>query len=213
MIRIAIVFVLIILNLGAQGSKPLLRKSVEPEYPVGTIFGETVQFKLISIVYADGTPYAIEMDPDDAGRLRGMPMNLVKALSKYRYETQQKPFGVKITVPYKVPLGGESKITEKPRGTPAVQAESHVVHAAQIRKKWAPNYPPEAKSRGVQGPVLLFGTINKLGQVQDLMVRSGPLLLLEEAYNTVLRWEYDPTTVDGQAVDVVLEITVNFTLN
>ena len=60
---------------------------------------------------------------------------------------------------------------------------------------------------------MLVGTINKLGQVEDLLVRSGPLLLLEEAYNTVLRWEYEPTMLDGQAIDVTTEITVDFTLN
>ena len=49
-------------------------------------------------------------------------------------------------------------------------------------------------------------------RVQNLRLVSGHPLLIEAAKKAVARWRYQPTLLNGEAVDVVTEIDVNFTL-
>jgi protein TonB len=73
-------------------------------------------------------------------------------------------------------------------------------------------YPPLAKQAGVQGVVKLSATIAKDGTMQHLDVISGHPLLIEAAMEAVRQWVYKPTLLNGQPVEVVTEIDVNFTL-
>jgi len=54
--------------------------------------------------------------------------------------------------------------------------------------------------------------IGKDGAVQNVQVLSGPPLLRSAAADAVKRWVYRPTLLNGQAVEVVTQIDVAFTL-
>jgi TonB family protein len=73
-------------------------------------------------------------------------------------------------------------------------------------------YPPLAKQARIQGVVKLSATIAKDGTMQHLDVISGHPLLIEAAMEAVRQWVYKPTLLNGQPVEVVTEIDVNFTL-
>jgi TonB family protein len=75
-----------------------------------------------------------------------------------------------------------------------------------------PTYPPEAKEARIQGVVKLNATIAKDGTMQHLDVISGHPLLIPAALDAVRQWVYEPTLLNGQPVEVVTEIDVNFTL-
>jgi hypothetical protein len=87
------------------------------------------------------------------------------------------------------------------------------VQAANIVKKVSPAYPPEAKSRGITGNVDFLAVISKDGLIQSLTLLDGPLALYKSACDSVLRWEYRPTKLNGNPVEVVTQIRVNYTLN
>jgi TonB family protein len=87
------------------------------------------------------------------------------------------------------------------------------VQAANLVKRVVPVYPPDAKRAGVQGIVMLEATIGKTGRVVDVHVVSGPELLAGPAEQAVMHWEYQPTLLNGQPVEVVTQIEVNFTLS
>jgi len=74
-------------------------------------------------------------------------------------------------------------------------------------------YPPLAKQAGVQGVVKLSATIAKDGTMQHLEVISGHPLLIPAALDAVKQWVYKPTLLNGQPVEVVTQIDVNFTLS
>jgi protein TonB len=76
-----------------------------------------------------------------------------------------------------------------------------------------PEYPPLAKMARIQGTVRLEALISKDGTIQGLKTISGHPLLVKSAMEAVSRWRYQPTLLNGDPVEVVTEIDVNFTLS
>jgi protein TonB len=83
---------------------------------------------------------------------------------------------------------------------------------AKLVKKVIPEYPPLAKTARVSGVVHLLGVIAKDGTIQNLQVIAGHPLLTRAALEAVRQWIYEPTLLNGQPVEVIAPIDVNFTL-
>ena len=83
---------------------------------------------------------------------------------------------------------------------------------AKILNRVQPVYPPLAKQARVSGTGRLNAVIAKDGQIQDLQVVSGHPLLVQAALQAVRQWRYAPTLLNGEPVEVVTVIDVNFTL-
>jgi periplasmic protein TonB len=49
--------------------------------------------------------------------------------------------------------------------------------------------------------------------VQELQLVSGPPLLVQAAIDAVKQWVYSPTLLNGNPVEVLTEVNVNFTLS
>jgi TonB family protein len=75
-----------------------------------------------------------------------------------------------------------------------------------------PIYPPDAKEARIQGVVKLSAIIGKDGTVQKLEVISGHPLLVPSALEAVQQWRYQTTLLNGDPVEVVTQIDVNYTL-
>ncbi len=88
-----------------------------------------------------------------------------------------------------------------------------LVQQGKILYQPMPVYPPLARAARVQGTVRLEGILGKDGRVRELRVISGHPLLAPAALEAVRRWIYKPTLLNGEAVEVVAPIDVNFTLN
>jgi len=73
-----------------------------------------------------------------------------------------------------------------------------------------PQYPPLARAARVTGVVLLQATISKQGTIEDLKVITGHPLLNEAAMEAVRQWRYKPQLLNGQPIEVITTITVNF---
>jgi len=86
------------------------------------------------------------------------------------------------------------------------------VQMAKLVKKVIPEYPPLAKTARVSGVVHLLGVIAKDGTIQNLQVIAGHPLLTRAALEAVRQWIYQPTLLNGQPVEVIAPIDVNFTL-
>ncbi len=75
-----------------------------------------------------------------------------------------------------------------------------------------PVYPPLAKQAGIQGTVLLGVTVGKDGAATYITVISGHPLLAEAAVEAVKNWRWEPTLLNGEPVEVITQVHVNFTL-
>jgi len=80
-------------------------------------------------------------------------------------------------------------------------------------RDFKPAYPEEAKANGVQGIVILEAVIDVDGRVIDVKVLRGQPLLNEAAIDAVSQWQFTPTLLDSQPVQVLMTVTVNFTLS
>jgi TonB family protein len=100
--------------------------------------------------------------------------------------------------------GGTGEGTEPPRRPGGDIQEPRRIRGA------APAYPELARRAGVFGKVVLECVIDTDGRVTELRVMSGHPLLAGAALDAVRRWEYTPTTLNGQPIRVILTVTVNF---
>jgi protein TonB len=87
------------------------------------------------------------------------------------------------------------------------------VAEANLIRRVQPVYPPLAKSARVQGTVEFTATISKEGNIENLTLVRGHPLLVAAARDAVLQWKYRPTLLNGQPVEVITDIIVNFTLS
>jgi protein TonB len=87
------------------------------------------------------------------------------------------------------------------------------VQKARILRQPQPQYPALARQARIQGTVKLTAIIAQDGSIASLEVVSGHPLLIPSALQAVKQWLYKPTLLNGQAVEVVTQIDVNFTLS
>jgi len=73
-------------------------------------------------------------------------------------------------------------------------------------------YPPMAQSAKVQGVVILETVIGVDGRVDQLRVLRSIPLLDQAAIDAVKEWEFEPSTLNGVPVPVIVTVSVSFTL-
>jgi TonB family protein len=87
------------------------------------------------------------------------------------------------------------------------------VQAARALYKVPPEYPKEARKKGISGTVRLHVIVAKDGSIKQLEVVSGHPLLQQAALDAVRQWRYQPTLLNGAPVEVDTTIDVIFALN
>ena len=98
--------------------------------------------------------------------------------------------------------------------SPHAQRIGGRVAQANLLTKVPPVYPPTAKAAHIQGTVLLEVVISKDGEPLSLRVISSPDSdLTQSALEAVRQWRYRPTLLNGNPIEVVTEVTVNYTLS
>jgi len=100
----------------------------------------------------------------------------------------------------------------KPKGPDRIRVGGNV-QAANLVKKVSPPYPPLAKQARIQGVVRFTAIIGKDGTIQNLQLVTGHPLLVPAATEAVKQWIYKPTLLNGDPVEVITQIDVNFTLS
>ncbi|MGA8143777.1 MAG: TonB family protein [Candidatus Acidiferrales bacterium] len=84
------------------------------------------------------------------------------------------------------------------------------VRAPKLISSVMPQYPTAARSSGVQGDVVVETTIDKSGNVARMHVISGPSTLRAAAMDALRRWKYEPSRLDGEPVEVQMQVTIRF---
>ena len=76
----------------------------------------------------------------------------------------------------------------------------------------SPVYPEDAKANGIQGIVMIEAVLGTDGTVLSTnVIRSVPALD-DAAVLAVNQWEYTPTLLNGEPVELIMTVTINFTL-
>src|SRR5580658_6296354 len=102
-------------------------------------------------------------------------------------------------------------VTPTPRAAPVRVGIG--VQSAKLIFGPRPVYPPLARTTRTQGSVKIQALIGRDGIIRNLQLVSGPPLLIAAAMEAVQQWRYQPTLLNGEPVEVITEIDVNFTLS
>jgi len=76
-----------------------------------------------------------------------------------------------------------------------------------------PVYPVIARTARIEGDVVVDAVIDEHGNVVKAHVVSGPGLLVPAALAAVEQWKYAPTYLNGVAVSIGMNVTVQFHLH
>lgn len=104
------------------------------------------------------------------------------------------------------------KEAPKPVTPQRIRVGGNVQQARLIRQP-KPVYPPLARQARIQGTVRFNAIIGRDGTIQNLQLVSGHPLLVPSAQEAVKQWVYQPTLLNGEPVEVITQIDVNFTLS
>lgn len=96
-------------------------------------------------------------------------------------------------------------------GPGAVRVGGNIKPPVKI-KDVRPVYPPLAQSARVRGVVIAEVLVGTDGTVQEARILRSIPLLDQAALDAVTQWQFTPTLLNGQAVPVIMTVTVNFTL-
>ncbi len=158
-----------------------------------------------------------------AGRIMLIPTQIPRGIARI-VETEAPP-SVASAVPYApggtseagpsgVPFAiGRSMSPVIPRApvtrTPVTSYSMEAYHLHRVQ----PGYPPLAKTAHIQGLVVVQAIIAKDGTIENLRVVSGHPMLVPAAIEAIRQWRYRPYFLNGEAVEVETQVTVNFVLN
>ena len=106
---------------------------------------------------------------------------------------------------------GEAKPAEPPTGPLRVGGD---VKAPVTVHRVDPVYSDVARKARTSGVVIVEAIIDKEGNVDQVKVLKGlPMGLSEAAVEAVKQWKFKPGTLNGEPVEVIFNLTVNFSLN
>lgn len=108
------------------------------------------------------------------------------------------------------PLPPPPPETESPPRKPRFVASE--VQEAKLVTRVEPVYPILAKQIRLEGTVLIRAIIAKDGTVESAEILRGHPWLAKAALDAIVRWQYHPTLLNGQPVEVETLITVIFKL-
>jgi TonB family protein len=80
----------------------------------------------------------------------------------------------------------------------------------RVTSKVAPVYPAPARAMGISGDVRVEAIVGKDGKVKSARAVSGPQVLRAEAEKAVRQWKYTPGTLNGEPVEVPVNVDVGF---
>jgi protein TonB len=104
--------------------------------------------------------------------------------------------------------------TNVPKAMPAPEMlkVSQGVTQGMLLRRVQPVYPHSALQMRIAGSVQLQAVIDKAGNIASVKVLSGDPILSKSAVDAVKQWKYKPYLLDGEAVEIQTQITVNFKL-
>jgi|SRR5579872_1925245 len=81
-----------------------------------------------------------------------------------------------------------------------------------VIERFEPAYPEQARSQGIQGPVVLNIRVGSDGLVKDVGVASGNSQLAVAAVDAVQRWRFQVFLRNGQPQEFSTQVTIDFRL-
>jgi TonB family protein len=106
--------------------------------------------------------------------------------------------------------GAPSALEEEPGVEPLRVGEE--IKSPKLIRHVEPVYPEAAHQARVEGIVILEAVIDVQGNVKDVKILRSIPLLDQAAIDAVKQWKYEPTIFDGEPRELIMTVTVRFSL-
>ncbi|MEA2235690.1 MAG: hypothetical protein QOC81_414 [Thermoanaerobaculia bacterium] len=151
---------------------------------------------------------AVEKQMDVEGQHVSIHMSLTSNVMAYRIEIRK---GVVIDSIQSARATPSARVGFAP-GDPPLRVGGDV-RAPIVINRVEPSYTEAAKKSRIHGIVILEVIIDRTGVVKDAQVlKPLPFGLDQAAVDAVKQWRFKPGTLNGQPVDVIFNLTLNFRL-
>jgi TonB family protein len=147
--------------------------------------------------------------PDAAAKLDSVRSVVDAAITSVRQWRYDPPFEAPLTFKVQVPFGAPV-MQFKPASEDGALRVGGTINPPTKIKDVRPMYPPVARDAGVTGVVIIEVRIGTDGSVQEAHVLRSIPLLDQAALDAVKQWQFVPTLMNGQAVPIMMTVTVNF---
>ncbi len=218
---------------------PIATVSAQSSQALGTISGTVVDVSGAVIPFVPVTATGLDTRNKEATRSDAVGNYAFHNLPAGRYRIEVRARGFKMfqsevavaagtAVPMRAILDlgtvEESVDVIAARPTPAVQPQTTGtphrirvggnVQATKLIYKSDPIYPEHARQQGIEGSVVLRAVVAKDGTLMSLepLSQTADSELVQAAQDAVRSWRYEPTLLNGEPVEVITTITVNFRL-
>lgn len=93
-----------------------------------------------------------------------------------------------------------------------VQDDKHAITPPKLRKRVEPAYTRGATAFGIKGAAVFETVIGKDGSVHGIRMLKGleAPTLSYAAMQALRQWKFEPGKLDGQPVDVIFNLTINY---
>lgn len=143
----------------------------------------------------DRTSFQLGPDPDQPGRMKIVAGDLngyyVYINASFRYIPQQ----VLMLLPAERPL--------------RIQLPMSLMQS-KVTNKVSWKYPDEAVKEHVKGKVVVQLVLDTNGNIKELTSLEGPPVLSDAVVQALRQWTFEPTTLDGELVEVETKVEVSF---
>jgi TonB family protein len=137
-------------------------------------------------------------------------MRAIELLREERLQAAQTVTAVVPQQPTLPPRPPQTAVSGDPYQSP-VRVGGTIREPFKVRDV-KPVYPADAQSARVQGIVILEAIIDRDGYVREARVLRSVPMLDQAAVEAVRQWRYTPTLLNGMPVEVIMTVTVNFSL-
>jgi TonB family protein len=110
--------------------------------------------------------------------------------------------------------GKRSTAVPAPAGTPQRIRVGGNVTPVRLLRKMDPEYPSQLQQLGVEGTVVIRAVISKDGAVLNpIVVNTVDARLAKSALDSVRNWQYEPGRLNGEPVETLTTISIEFQLH
>jgi len=140
---------------------------------------------------------------------------VVNAGQAARVDAAMEIGGVSESVTIRAARTGPAPVPPASNGVPQRIRVGGNVKQLKLIRQVRPNYPDELKQLGVEGTVVVRAIIGKDGTVLSPRVVNTEVdpRLAEVALDAVRQWLYEPTLLNGQPVEALTTVTLDFRLD
>lgn len=96
---------------------------------------------------------------------------------------------------------------------PIVTARSHVRHVShgpKVIKRVPPVYSEEARTKNLEGTVMVRVVIDKKGEAKSVTAISGDPILAKAAVAAVKQWRWEPYKIADQVYEIETDLAIGF---